>query len=83
MTRIALALLASTSFFPQDVFGQADKYQVTSLERAACSADAVSLCSADVSDADQLLACMRHHEVQLSAICLPVFKAGLRRRHLN
>jgi len=59
-----------------------DKYRITAEERAACSVDAMELCSDAYPDEDKLLFCMKRNKVSLSESCRSVFDAGLRRRHL-
>jgi hypothetical protein len=59
-----------------------DKYHVTNAERAACSEDAVRLCSAAYPDEDALIACMKANRSQLSNACMVAFDAGIHRRHL-
>jgi hypothetical protein len=59
-----------------------DKYHVTEQERAACSTDAVRLCSDAYPDEDALIICMKANRSQLSGACNAAFDAGLRRRHL-
>lgn len=58
------------------------KYKVTAVERAACTPDAVRLCSDAYPDEDRLLTCMKAKRDQLSSTCQPVFDAGVKRRRL-
>ena len=60
-----------------------DKYHITPEEQAACQDDATVLCSYAYPDEDKLLECMRKNRSQLSEVCLRVFDAGLRRRHMT
>ena len=59
-----------------------DKYHVTAEERAACSQDAVRLCSSAYPDEDALIVCMKASHAQLSPQCQTAFDTGLKRRHL-
>lgn len=59
-----------------------DPYHLTDVERAACTDDAVRLCSDAYPDQHKVLACMKANRSSLSATCLPVFDAGVKRRHL-
>ena len=59
-----------------------DKYHVTPEERAACSEDAVRLCSSSYPDEDALIVCMKASRAQLSQQCQTAFDVGLKRRHL-
>ncbi|MCX8253551.1 hypothetical protein RHAL1_02846 [Beijerinckiaceae bacterium RH AL1] len=60
-----------------------DPYRITANEKAACTGDAIMLCSDAYPDEHRLLACMASNRSSLSAGCGAVFDAGLRRRHLN
>ena len=51
-------------------------------KRAACTVDAVRLCSSAYPDEDLLIACMRQNRASLSQACLVAFDAGIKRRHL-
>ena len=62
--------------------GTPDKYHITNAEKAACTLDAMRLCSGTYPDEDGLLACMRQNHASLSTICRVAFDAGARRRHL-
>ncbi len=59
-----------------------DKYHVTEAEKAACSGDAVRLCSDAYPDEDALIVCMRAKRAELSSACVAAFESGLKRRHL-
>ena len=60
-----------------------DKYHITPEEHAACDDDVISLCGSEFPDQDKVIDCMRTKVGQLSAVCLPVFKEGMRKRHLQ
>ena len=59
-----------------------DPYHLTENEKAACTDDAERLCANAYPDEKKLLACMKTNRSSLSATCLPVFDAGMKRRHL-
>ncbi len=59
-----------------------DPYHLTEMERTACSSDAMRLCSETYPDPHKLLACMKANRSALSAVCQPIFDAGIKRRHL-
>ena len=59
-----------------------DVYHLTEVEKSACTDDAVRLCSSTYPDQRKLLQCMKSNRLSLSATCLSVFDAGLKRRHL-
>jgi hypothetical protein len=59
-----------------------DKYHVTDQERAACSGDALRLCSQAYPDEDALILCMKANRSMLSNACVVAFDAGLRKRRL-
>ncbi len=59
-----------------------DKYHVSNEEKAACSGDAVRLCSEAYPDADALIACMKAKHAELSGRCKVAFDTGIKRRHL-
>jgi hypothetical protein len=60
-----------------------DKYHITPEEHAACDADAKRLCMASYPSEDDMLACMQLNRAQLTAVCLVVFDAGIKRRHIK
>ena len=64
------------------VAAQADRYQVTAAEHAACDVDASRLCGSSATE-DAALACMKQQRAELSAGCRPVFDAGLKKRGLR
>lgn len=81
MTRLAvLAVFASLAF--RSVAAEENKYNITPLEKAACSADALRLCSHTYPDQDKLLDCLRTNIRSLSLVCSVAFKAGLKRRKI-
>ena len=59
-----------------------DKYHITAEEKAACSSDALRLCSEAYPDEDKLLSCMKQNHESLSAMCRVAFDAGRKRRRL-
>ena len=77
-----LLTLACILGMPLTAIGQEDKFHATAAEKAACTADATRLCAYTWPDEDQLIACMKANEPKLGPTCLPVFKAGIRRRGL-
>ena len=82
-TAIAIIWVASSGLPMLARAAATDKYHVTDAERAACEGDAISLCSVADQDEDKLLECMKSNRSNLSAGCLTVFDAGLRRRGLQ
>ena len=83
MTRVMLTAALICLGTCGNLLAQADKYNVTPLEKAACQEDAIALCSSTYPDEDRLIACMRHNRSHLSTVCRAVFEAGMRRRHLT
>lgn len=79
---IRLALLAVTTIMLSGPASGAEenKYSITPIEKAACSADAIRLCSHTYPDQDRLLGCLRTNIRSLSLVCSVAFKAGLKRR---
>ena len=65
------------------VHAQTDQYQITEAEKAACSSDAIRLCSAAYPDESALLACLKQNRGSLSATCAAVLKAGLKKRGMR
>ncbi len=59
-----------------------DPYHFTEIERSACTEDAMRLCSSAYPDARRLLVCMKANRASLGPVCLPVFDAGMKKRHL-
>ena len=56
--------------------------EVTQEEISACGDDVKRLCSNDFPDEAKVIACMRTNRASLSPTCIPVFRAGLKRRGL-
>jgi hypothetical protein len=69
LARVALLLLMAS---PASVIAQG-----TSEERRACTPDALRLCSAFIPDVDQITACLRQKNAELSDICRQVILAGM------
>ncbi|MCX8256216.1 protein of unknown function [Beijerinckiaceae bacterium RH AL1] len=67
---------------PSAAQAQSDPYHITATEKAACTADAVRLCSDAYPDEHKLMSCMVENRASLTKVCLVVFEAGLKRRHL-
>lgn len=57
-----------------------DPLHITPAEKAACSADAMRLCSSTYPDENRLLACMSANRASLGPTCLKAFDAGVKRR---
>ena len=68
--RVALLSLLTS---PALVFAQA-----TSEQRRACTPDALRLCSAFIPDADQITACLRQKNAELSDACRQFILAGMK-----
>jgi hypothetical protein len=51
--------------------------QGTLEERIACTPDVLRLCSAFIPDADQITACLRQKNAELSDACKPFILAGM------
>jgi hypothetical protein len=64
-----LSLLAS----PASVFAQG-----TPEERLACTPDVLRLCSAFMPDADQITACLRQKNAELSDACKQIILVGMK-----
>lgn len=47
--------------------------QGTSLQRAACTPDVISLCSGDIPNVGKITACLRREKPRLSPACRDVF----------
>ena len=79
----ALLIATMATVVPLSVAAaEENKFQITSVEKAACASDAVRLCSHTYPDEDRLLGCMRGHVPDLSLVCSVTFKAGLKRRNM-
>ena len=70
------------SLLPMPCLAQGDKYRITDAEKAACTPDAVRLCSQTYPDEDRLLACMKQNREALSQPCRVALDAGVKRRRL-
>ena len=81
MTRRVLLVIAAI-MLSRPVAAEDNKFDITPLERAACSADAIRLCSHTYPDQDKLLECLRSNVRSLSLVCSVAFKAGLKRRRI-
>ena len=57
--------------------------EVSQEEISACGADVQRLCSSEFPDETKVIACIRAKRSALSPGCIPVFKAGLKRRGLK
>ena len=78
------ALIAAIVILPvASAAAQDNRYSITAVEKAACTADAMRLCSHTYPDEDRLLGCMRGHVSDLSLVCSITFKAGLKRRGIT
>ena len=80
--RVIAALLCFGSCQALADGAQNDPYHLTETEKAACTDDAMRLCSNTYPDERKLVVCMKTNRAFLSASCLPVFEAGLKKRHL-
>lgn len=80
MVRLALLAVVPLALSGPAVGAEDNKYNISPIEKAACSADAIRLCSHTYPDQDQLLACLRSNLRSLSLVCSVAFKAGLKRR---
>ena len=80
LASIGLAfLIASPTAHGQEA---KDKYHITDAEKAACTMDAMRLCSGTYPSEDGLIACMRQNHSELSTVCRVAFDLGMKRRHL-
>ncbi len=77
-----IVIFAALALLGQQAAAAPSKYGITAEEKAACQTDAAAYCSATFPDEDKLIACMKGNKAQLSPMCLQVFTAGLRRRHM-
>jgi hypothetical protein len=72
-SRIILAAALSLT-----AVASAKAFEVTAEERAACTPDALRLCSSEIPDVGRIVACMKAKEASLSSQCRAVFQtAGL------
>ena len=76
-----LLLVSGTALSAQAVRAP-DKYKITNAEKAACTMDAMRLCSDAYPNEDRLLACMKANHESLSSTCRVAFDEGVRRRRL-
>ena len=80
VTSIGLvSLIASGSALGDEV---KDKYHITNAEKAACTMDAMRLCSGVYPSEDGLISCMRQNHAELSTVCRVAFDLGVKRRRL-
>jgi hypothetical protein len=70
LARAAVALLMTS---PDSLIAQG-----TPEERAACTPDVLRLCSAFIPDADQITACLRQRNAELSDACRQIILAGMK-----
>ena len=83
-TEVLRLLVAAIAILPvASATAQENRYSITAMEKAACTADAMRLCSHTYPDEDQLLGCMRGHVSDLSLVCSVTFKAGMKRRGMT
>ena len=60
----------------------ADPMRITAAEKAACTQDAMRLCSGAYPDEEKLIGCMKVNRAALRAACGTAFDVGVRRRGL-
>ena len=60
-----------------------NKYEISPVEKAACTTDAIRLCSQTYPDQDRLMDCLRSNIPNLSLVCAVAFKAGMKKRGLH
>ncbi len=65
---LGLPALVLAAFAPAPAFSQG-----TAAQRAACTPDALRLCSSEIPNVDRITTCMRREKSRLSAACLLVF----------
>ncbi len=70
--RVSLALLSATAL-PAPSFSQG-----TLEHRVACTPDVLRLCSAFIPDADEITACLREKNAELSVACSTALEAGMK-----
>ena len=81
--RVDAALAALVlSLLPMSCLAQDDKYHVTQAEKAACTSDAMRLCSQTYPDEDRLFVCLKQNRDSLTQACRVAFDAGVKRRRL-
>ena len=82
--RARFIVTAVASVFPfAAAVADDNKYNITTLEKAACTADAMKFCSHTYPDQEALLGCLKTNVRGLSLVCSVTFKAGLKRRHIQ
>lgn len=79
---VGIAAIVLTTLAPHGAVAQSDPYRITSAEKAACTNDAIRLCSDAYPDENKLLSCMAENRASLTTGCAVVFEAGLKRRRL-
>ena len=79
---IRFATLSAVVGLSSGALAQSDPYRITDNEKAACTTDAIRLCSDAYPDEHKLLTCMAANRVSLSQSCRVVFDAGVKRRRL-
>ena len=79
---VATTITLGTAIATGVVRGADDKYHITDAEKAACTLDAMRLCSGTYPNEDGLLSCMMRYHSSLSTTCRVAFDAGVRRRRL-
>jgi hypothetical protein len=57
-------------------FASARAFEVTAEQRAACTPDALRLCSSEIPDIGRIMACMEAKEASLSPQCRAVFQTA-------
>ena len=82
-TRVAAFAFFGCLVLVQTVDAQVNPYHITEAERAACTPDAVRLCSSAYPDESKLLSCMTSHKKSLGENCAVIFEAGKKTRGLR
>ena len=75
--RLKAAVLVMMCLAPGAAMAQANEYNITLREHAACDADAYQFCNSS-GDVEGLIGCMKSHRPDLSPMCRSVFEAGLK-----
>ena len=83
MRSIIVPALACLSLLPTAAVAQEDPFHVTPADRAACTPDAVRLCSAAYPDEVRLVACMSANRASLAPGCASALASGKRERGLR
>ncbi len=76
-SRIILAAALSLT-----AVANAKAFEVTAEQRAACTPDALRLCSSEIPDVGRIVACMKAKEASLSSQCRTVFQTASLNRPL-